>query len=761
MFDVGSAIGHIILDSADWNKGMAGITKSMFGAQVLFKGFEKIVGAVADTLKKGVEQFLESEKVSAQLSQTLKSTGYAAGLTKREIIDMAAGLQQTTRFEDDAIISGQNLLLTFTKIGKDVFPQATEIMLDMSQALGQDLKSSAIQVGKALQDPVLGVTALRRVGVNFSEDQQRVIKSLVETGRQAEAQAMILKELQVEFGGSAKAARDTFGGALKNLENNTGDFYESIGQMVAIVGRDFVESMSEGMKSINDFISSEEGFKVISKIIADIGAGFELAKSIFQTFGETIQKSLKKPVEDITKAFNNLFGNVKDDTLGFKILAATVKGLGLGFAVASSLVGGFVTNVINLVNLIKESVGILVDFGKALADPLNTDKWAALDAQVKKTQGAFTNFTQGMADSVKSVIDTTVKEFSTLNTDIKVNAEEFQKTWTDAHIKITNKLIENKAKETAALDANNKQQTVDNSEELSRQLEAEENAAKKKKELQGDWAKIAYNLEEQTTAGKKQHILDQQNAFIAGGIDRVEVEKWAAGEIKKIDDEAAKNRVAKFQESFTQITSFVSDFTGQITDLFGMYYDGQLTREDNDYEKKKANIEKNIKDEKEKTKALEALEAEHDKKESEIKKKQWKINQAVAVGQAIMDTTTAVMKTFATYGFTPWGIGAAAAMGILGAIKVGMIASQPMPAFELGGIAMPGPAIVGEKGPEVINIGSTSRIIPADETASILNRGNGVNIYNTFGDVNSDIDIIRYMELSGSSYRSAMRSGAR
>ena len=62
--------------------------------------------------------------------------------------------------------------MTFTKIGQDIFPDATRIVLDMSQALGQDLKSSAVQVGKALQDPILGVSALRRVGVNFSDSQQ-------------------------------------------------------------------------------------------------------------------------------------------------------------------------------------------------------------------------------------------------------------------------------------------------------------------------------------------------------------------------------------------------------------------------------------------------------------------------------------------------------------------------------------------------------------------------------------------------------------
>ena len=50
----------------------------------------------------------------------------------------------------------------------------------MSQALGTDAASSAIQLGKALDNPTLGLTALRRVGVSFSDVQVAQIKGFVE-----------------------------------------------------------------------------------------------------------------------------------------------------------------------------------------------------------------------------------------------------------------------------------------------------------------------------------------------------------------------------------------------------------------------------------------------------------------------------------------------------------------------------------------------------------------------------------------------------
>ena len=113
-------------------------------------------------------------------------------------------------------------------------------------SLGQDVKSSAIQLGKALQDPILGVTALRRVGVNFSDAQQDVIKNLVETNQLGKAQALILKELQTEFGGSARAAGQTFSGQLTILQNTFGDLMEVVGQGVA-------ESIAPFVKTLADF----------------------------------------------------------------------------------------------------------------------------------------------------------------------------------------------------------------------------------------------------------------------------------------------------------------------------------------------------------------------------------------------------------------------------------------------------------------------------------------------------------------------------
>src|SRR5258708_35844933 len=85
--------------------------------------------------------------------------------------------------------------------------------------MGQDLKSSAIQVGKALGDPTTGMTALQRIGVTFSAQEKATVKEMMAHNNIIGAQKVILKELSTEFCGSAQAAGKTFGGMMKELSN--------------------------------------------------------------------------------------------------------------------------------------------------------------------------------------------------------------------------------------------------------------------------------------------------------------------------------------------------------------------------------------------------------------------------------------------------------------------------------------------------------------------------------------------------------------
>jgi len=153
----------------------------------------------------------DGQKVTRQTEAVIKSMGGAANVTAKQVIDLSESLARATGVDDELIQSGQNVLMTFGLIrnelgkGNKVFDRATHAALDMSVALGQDMQSATVMVGKALNDPLRGLTALNKAGIQFTDQQKDQIKWLVENNRTLGAQKIILAELERQFGGSAMA----------------------------------------------------------------------------------------------------------------------------------------------------------------------------------------------------------------------------------------------------------------------------------------------------------------------------------------------------------------------------------------------------------------------------------------------------------------------------------------------------------------------------------------------------------------------------
>lgn len=237
-----------------------------------------------------IRNTIEAEKVQAQLNAVIKSTGGAAGLTAVELNKMSSALSNLTGIDDETITSGQSLLLTFTRIGRDVFPEATKAALNMSVAMGTDLNSAVMQVGKALNAPKEGLAALTRVGVQFTEEQKKLIETLVDTGRQADAQRVILKELETQFGGSAEAARNTLGGALQGLKTDFLNLLEGDSGSDGVRGTtQAINDLGAAMRSESTkeaFATVTEGmFSVTKAAGAVIGEIVRMAQVVGQTFG--------------------------------------------------------------------------------------------------------------------------------------------------------------------------------------------------------------------------------------------------------------------------------------------------------------------------------------------------------------------------------------------------------------------------------------------------------------------------------------------
>ncbi len=196
-------------------------------------------------LAKGAwDAFGEAQQSQAQLEASLKSTGATAWTSADQIDRLAGSMQDKLAIDGDLIKSGASVLLTFTKVqnkageGNDIFDRATQTAADMAAKLGTDLPAANMLLGKALNDPLRGMGALRKAGVQLTADQEKQVEAFVKSGDVLSAQKILLGELETQFGGSAEAAASTAQGGMEKLRLKLEDIQESIGErLVPIVGK--------------------------------------------------------------------------------------------------------------------------------------------------------------------------------------------------------------------------------------------------------------------------------------------------------------------------------------------------------------------------------------------------------------------------------------------------------------------------------------------------------------------------------------------
>jgi hypothetical protein len=257
-------------------RAFAGMGRSVLGFAGSFVGAYGLVSAA----RAAFSEMAEAQKVTAQTNAVIKSTGKAANVSAKHVDDLATSLLNVSGVDDEVIKAGENMLLTFRDIrnesgeGNKIFDEATKATLDLSVAMGRDMTQSAIMVGKALNDPVKGVGALRRVGVQFTKAQEDQIKALVATGDKMGAQKLILEELRKEFGGSAEAAGKTLPGKLNILRNTLLNLAGSIAALLTPTITKLVDKMvvwlskSKNQKQVLDTVkAAAEAVESVARVL--------------------------------------------------------------------------------------------------------------------------------------------------------------------------------------------------------------------------------------------------------------------------------------------------------------------------------------------------------------------------------------------------------------------------------------------------------------------------------------------------------------
>jgi len=314
-------------------------------------------------IKSGFDEAKDAAAGTAQLAAGIASTGNAAHLSVDGLNSLASEIQNYSGQTDDSIVKSEQLLQTFTNIkntGPDkIFDMATKASADMAAKFGGDASSQAVVLGKALNDPVKGITALTRVGVTFTDEQKKTIAAMVKTGDVAGAQKVILKELGTEFGGAAKAAGESFPGQLDRVHRAFEDLSQGVVQGFLPVMGPALEGVITILQKVGP-IAGDAAQKVADKFAAiggTIKGVFTGLKSLIMDGDVTSTLLRSLGVEEDSPIIGGLmflqdkfwavFRGIQDFVAGFKIPSIMgPENMGLNkFADAGAKVHGFLLDV--------------------------------------------------------------------------------------------------------------------------------------------------------------------------------------------------------------------------------------------------------------------------------------------------------------------------------------------------------------------------------------------------------------------------------
>ena len=217
------------------------------GTAVLNKAIDLSIAAA----KKMAKEFNENEKAVRKLQGVLKSTNEVAGASEYQMRQLADSLSKTTMFSDEMILSAEAMILTFTNIGSEVIPRTTRAILDMAAFMDEDLKASSIRLGKALDRPKEGISALSEVGTTFTQQEREMIAAMVDANDTLGAQNLILGALERQYGGTAEALGDTLVGQVTIATNEFSDLAAELGRAVASIPQ-----LADGMRTLIDAIET-------------------------------------------------------------------------------------------------------------------------------------------------------------------------------------------------------------------------------------------------------------------------------------------------------------------------------------------------------------------------------------------------------------------------------------------------------------------------------------------------------------------------
>lgn len=247
---------------------VSGAVNALFSLKTLVAGlvFGRLIGEVRELVKAADEQALAVKRLEVALA----GQGLAVSGAGQDLVQLADQLQRVTRFSDEAII-GASALMSTLGVAPGRLDEATRAALDLSTALGIDLHTSALLIGKAASG---NVEAFSRYGIKID-----AVKAA------ADPLGAVLEAVQKRMGGVAEAAGSTGAGALVVMETAISEVKEALGGLIteSSGAGELFHALSDAFFGVADIISGIIGpsgvldtiFRSIAKSVQDLDESFQ------------------------------------------------------------------------------------------------------------------------------------------------------------------------------------------------------------------------------------------------------------------------------------------------------------------------------------------------------------------------------------------------------------------------------------------------------------------------------------------------------
>jgi hypothetical protein len=217
------------------------------------------------------EAGISGDRALQNVAKQMRIFGNETDNVTKRLIDYADVTTRQMGLDGAAFGATQTKLLTFKELAKSAdiaggaFDRATIAAFDMASAGFGTAETNAVQLGKALNDPIKGINSLTRSGITFTAQEKKMIAAMVEGGEVMKAQNVILEAIETQVGGTAAATAMA-----------SGKITQSFNQIVDA----FAEPFSTGFTKLPDALES-----VFPQIIAK-------AESMGMFVGDAISESI-------------------------------------------------------------------------------------------------------------------------------------------------------------------------------------------------------------------------------------------------------------------------------------------------------------------------------------------------------------------------------------------------------------------------------------------------------------------------------------